>query len=257
MDSQPPPIPPVPPADPRMDDYQHSPPPVRHWDAGWAIQAAWHTVKTQPIVVVAHLVGNLLGNAISLFSSIVIGVIEFSATMESGGRLATEAQVTFLFMRLGAMLVNLPFALYFGAGVDWYTLKLVRYGNAQFSDLFKPRRVGAHMGATLLFSLAIFFGTVLCIVPGIILALGFLLYRFLILDGNVPATESLAASWNLTRGHKGRILVLSILLIALQFLGFCACGVGVIVTSPMVAIAFAHVYGLLVGPPADVAAAFD
>lgn len=257
MDSQPPPIPPLPPADSRKDDYQHSPPPVRHWDAGWAIQAAWHTVKTQPIVVVAHLVGNLLGNAISLFSSIVIGVIEFSATMESGGRLATEAQVTFLFMRLGAMLVNLPFALYFAGGVDWYTLKLVRYGNAQFSDIFKPRRAGAYVGATLLYSLAILFGGMLCIVPGIILAIGFVMFRFLILDGGVPATESLAASWNLTRGHKVRILVLWFLLGCLQILGVCACGVGVIVTSPMIAIAFAHVYSLLVGPPADVAAAFD
>jgi uncharacterized membrane protein len=79
----------------------------------------------------------------------------------------------------------------------------------------------------------------LLIVPGVILALGWSLAPFYVVDAGMGPIEAMKASWSATRGQKGEIFVLGIASVGLTLLGVLMCCVGVLATSPILYVAFA------------------
>lgn len=86
-------------------------------------------------------------------------------------------------------------------------------------DVVKKRWVTVTV-ASVLYFLAVFAGTLLFVIPGIIVALGFSMYLYLSLDEpELSGVELLKKSWEMTKGYK-----LSLLAFGLSFiLWFFAC----------------------------------
>jgi len=107
------------------------------------------------------------------------------------------------------------------AGYSWVFLRLVRGESPAFAEVFAGfGRFGVAVGVTVLVGIAVGLGSVLLIVPGIIIALGLFAGPYLILDDDRGPLDTLARSWELTRGHKGRIFLVGLLLAILNGIPF-------------------------------------
>ena len=95
----------------------------------------------------------------------------------------------------------------------------------------------------LLFTLAMFVGFMLCIVPGVLIALGCQFYAFYVVDKQVSGVDGLKSSWAATQGQRGNLFVLALVLFGVMLLGAAACCVGfLLIAAPMQILAQAYVY---------------
>ncbi len=90
-------------------------------------------------------------------------------------------------------------------------------------------------------------GLVLLIVPGIILAIGFMFAGYLVVDEKLQPIEAIKKSWSITNGHKAQLFVIGIVFGLLNLLGFLLFLVGLLVTIPVTVFALARAYDILAG----------
>ena len=120
------------------------------------------------------------------------------------------------------------FYLYIACNVDTNVnnFNLIYKGFERFVDT---------LVAGLLMSLAIGVGTLLLIVPGIIVACGFAMTFFIMVDNpNISGTDALSESWNMMRGHKWDYFCLMLRFFGWALLCIITCGVGFIFLQPYV-----------------------
>lgn len=96
--------------------------------------------------------------------------------------------------------------------------------------------------ASFLFFLAISVGTMLLVIPGIFLGLALGLYSFLVIDQFMGPIEALKRSWEITKGHRLKLLFLYFVLSMVVFGGIICFGIGVIPASIVSTVALADVY---------------
>jgi uncharacterized membrane protein len=121
-----------------------------------------------------------------------------------------------------------------------------------------------YLAVSILYGLLVTAGLILLVVPGVYLAVRYGLVGFLVVDHRT--TDALGAfhqSAELTRGWRGRLFLLGLVLVLLNIAGAVLFGVGLLVTMPVTAFASALVYRRLAtrtahdayyaGPPAPMA----
>ncbi len=123
----------------------------------------------------------------------------------------------------GSLLATL-ITTFFNAGVMVFSLKVVRGERPGFGAVFAglPYYLPLLI-ASFLSKLLIGAGLLLCIVPGIILILGFFVAGPVIVDRQLGPFEGLKESWRLTTGHKVDLLVFGVLTGLLIIVGFLLC----------------------------------
>lgn len=99
--------------------------------------------------------------------------------------------------------------------------------------------------ASLLVGLVCAVGTLLCIIPGIIAAVGLMYTYQFIADKGMNWSEAMRSSWELVKGRFWDHFVLLLALAGINFLGALACGIGVIITIPLSYIAVSVAYNEL------------
>lgn len=226
----------VPPPPPISGAAPGAPPP---WTPNWAVAFGWNTMKRHPESILVFFVAILLSEVVAL-PGVIYQTID---QMHHNGQASMQAVV----VRVVFELLNIPVGIYFALGMTRYALKLCRGETAGFGDLFAGGRFVSMLGASILVGLGVFFGMLLCIVPGVILALGWAFFRQLIVDRNTLAIDSLKESWRLTTGHKVQLLILMLFSIGVAIIGVCACGVGIFVAVPIISFAYTAVYLRLTG----------
>lgn len=153
---------------------------------------------------------------------------------------------------LGLMLVILLVFFVLGvvtqAAEDIYWLRILR---GQKDDLGFSFQVGKYLlpiaVAQILVGLGTFAGMILCLVPGVILAVGWSFVGIVAVDKNLGYVDAVKASWRLTDGYKLEIFLLYLISALLVFAGLLLC-VGVFVALPVVQGAFAATYVRLAEP---------
>jgi uncharacterized membrane protein len=131
----------------------------------------------------------------------------------------------------------------FGIGLNYIFLTLARGGQAHYSNLVLPIRVLVRcMAVSLLAGLAVLVGFIFFIIPGLYLLLRFLFAQYAALDTEGDALTILSNSAVLTRGVKGKLMLLLLAIIGVNIVGFLALGVGLLVTAPLSSLVMVHTY---------------
>ncbi len=107
------------------------------------------------------------------------------------------------------------------------------------------RRMIPYGIASLLNGVVLFVGFLFLIIPGIFLMVSLQFYTYFILDCKAGIVQSLRNSWALTHGVKGKLLLFSLAVMGLNFIGVILLGVGILVTLPVSMLAGAMVYDRL------------
>jgi uncharacterized membrane protein len=215
------------------------------WSPTEAIEFGWNTMKREPMSILVFFVAQLVGNALTMVGATINGIM---STQHD-----PELVKLGLIIYGACFLVNLPLILWMQMGMTRYALKIARRQPAAVGDLFASGPFLSYLGAGFLIGIGTTFGMLLCIVPGVILALGTLFYAQLVVDRGLGAIDAIKTSWSITTGHKGQIFIFGLLAMGVILLGYLACCVGVLVAMPIVMSGAAYVYLKLTGeepPPA-------
>ena len=119
----------------------------------------------------------------------------------------------------------------------------------ELSMLFQTDHIVDYIIATILFGIAVFVGTILCCIPGILayIFLGF--YGFYIVGRDEGSTASLGSSFNLVKSNFGSAVVLLLVAWLLLIVGYITCGIALVVTGPMAYLLLAYGWKTLNGEP--------
>ncbi len=114
--------------------------------------------------------------------------------------------------------------------------------------LFHTDNFVPYLVASILVGLSVGVGYVLCFIPGAILAFLFAFYGYAIVDGRASdGIEAMKMSWNLASANVGQLLLLFILVFLINLGGLVLCGVGLLFTYPLTAIAIAYAWRRISG----------
>lgn len=202
------------------------------WQLEEVVRHGWETVKREPILIVVQLIVLILPNVFSRAPDVLKALNIF------------EPNHPVLLLVTAVMAIA-------GALVGWFLqvgqvrlfLAATRNQPVRFEVLFSGiDRFLPFAGMAIVSSLAMGVGFLLLIVPGVILAIGFSLAKYYVIEQEKGVIESLQASWEATRGNKGDLFVFMLVYAALIIGGLCACGIGIFITMPLAEIALAAIY---------------
>lgn len=127
-------------------------------------------------------------------------------------------------------------------GFTLIALKLARGEEARLGDLLPPGELlWRYLLVSILVGVIVVAGIILLIIPGIYFAVRLSMANYLVLEGS-GVREALHKSGKMTDGSKWHLLGFFVVLILVNIVGALLLGVGLLVSVPVTAVAFAHVY---------------
>ncbi|HSB09112.1 MAG TPA: hypothetical protein VLM38_06345 [Blastocatellia bacterium] len=155
-----------------------------------------------------------------------------------------------LYLGMFAMaIVLMPLSIFIMGGAYRAAFKQLRGGRVEFRDLFSARDCYWRLlGATVLLSLLVLAGMMLCIIPAFIVA-GLLFFTLpLIVERGLGVFEAMRASRDVTQRNLLMFTLFAVLVQLIASIGSQACYVGILVTWPLTftisAIAFRDCFGV-------------
>lgn len=95
---------------------------------------------------------------------------------------------------------------------------------------------------TLCYGIIVCAGTMLCVLPGIYLAIRLLLAPYYVIDRQMDCMTAIKTCWNDMSGQWWMLLLALLLFLLINIGGFMACCVGLLVTQPITELASALIY---------------
>jgi len=141
-------------------------------------------------------------------------------------------------------------------GLDYMFIRRIRGEAVQIGDVF----AGFNMAfldltmAGLVKWLLTTLGLILCILPGIYLAVGYVFALPLVVDKKMDFWTAMEVSRRVVHEHWWSVFALVIVLALVAFAGFLLCGVGELITIPVASAALMYAYEDLFGTQAELAA---
>jgi hypothetical protein len=157
-----------------------------------------------------------------------------------------------LLVTVGALglFLSTTILLYFQVGLTRIVLSIAKGGTPSFGMLFSSApMVVPYVLASLIVGVVVEIGTFFFIVPGVVLLSGLLLTPFFVVEHNLGPMEAMRASWDATRGHKGRICAFAALASIATIIGTFALGVGALVAFGVALPGLTTIYVRLSGRP--------
>lgn len=193
-----------------------------------ALRFGWETVKQNlGLILVLVLVSGVIYYVPSVIQA-VVGEIDGTALG------AVSALVTIVFW---------PFQVAVSLGWLKIGLNFVDGKGSTVNDLFIYwRYFFKYLIAGLVYALIVAGGLILLIVPGIIWAVKFQFWPYLLVDKNLGPIEAIKASGKITQGAKWNLFLFGWLLFFVNLLGVLALLIGLLVTIPVTMLASAFVY---------------
>jgi Protein of unknown function (DUF975) len=177
-----------------------------------------------------------------IITAVISGMIQSAqdATKE-------QAPAVSLLFNLAGVFVSQVFSI----GMTRISLKFVDGHKPEYADLFSGYPLFfKFLFATLLYGLIVAVGLILLIVPGIMWAVRYSQYGFLVVDKGLGPTESLRKSAEMTQGARWQLFLLFLILLGVILLGALALVVGLLWAVPTALVASAYVYRQLLAQPA-------
>jgi uncharacterized membrane protein len=208
------------------------------WEIGDVLGHAWNVFKPNWATL---LFSYLLALFIGALPGQVPGILVQAGALD-------QQDAVYAILLLVFSLVGYVIGAFFQAGYIKIWLAAARGQTPQFGDLFSGGgRFFWVFLANLLLGLAIGFGLILLIVPGIILACGLWFTPYFVVDQNMGPIDALSASWKATDGNKGKIFLFALVAFLIILASELACCLPVLVALPVVGVAGATIYLRLTG----------
>ena len=209
---------------------------AERWEIGPVLARSWRTFTRHLWIVLG-----------------AIGVMAVAGTIFTGidGRL--EAWAAHSSWSVTEQVVGLARLAVFGAswavnilltlGSIRIYLKAARDEGPRFGDLFgEGRYLAGAFVATLVTMVGVAAGTMLLVVPGVMLMLGWMFNLIAMVDQDLGPMEAIRESWRITSGEKGGLLLWTLVCVGLMLAGLLACGVGLFVATPICGIGTTLIY---------------
>lgn len=169
---------------------------------------------------------------------IVVMVVE---GIPSGIQKATQESAPLISALFG--LLGLVVSTIVGIGVIRISLRFADNEKAELFDLYTDYRLFfRYLFAEILYGLIVAGGLILLIVPGIIWAVRFSQFGFLVVDKGVGPMEALRESARITQGARWQLFLFGLVLIGVTMLGVLALIIGLLWAVPTIFVAGAFVY---------------
>jgi hypothetical protein len=153
------------------------------------------------------------------------------------------------FLSLALRLVGYVVGAMVALGLIRAALASTRGEKPDVAMLFQTDHLGDYIVATIVYGAAVFVGTLLCCIPGIIAYVFLAFYGFYIIDRDAGAMDALSASWNLVKDNLGNVIVLMLIAWVLLIVGYATCGIVLVVTGPLAYLLLAYGFKTLNGEP--------
>lgn len=212
------------------------------------LTSGWNCFKANMgITIGLVIVGGLITGAASIPQSVMNGIA--GAMMEQG-----ERDTALILQGVGLLFMPIAYAVQFfiSCGQAIGLLAVARGDTPDFGVLFRGGRYFWRcVGASIVFGLMVFAGTLLCVIPGIIVALMFGPFMYALVDEDLPGIDCLWRAKALTQGNKVTLMIISIICLGINLLGALALCVGLVFTVPltslMIAVSYCKMSGQRVG----------
>ncbi len=188
-----------------------------------ALQFGWQIMKKNFF----FFVGILLFILAIQFIPVVLANFDFAS------------DIVLLVIYLLIMLVSIVI----GMGVVKISLNFYDDKKNSFLTLFSAYKLFfIYLLATILYTLIVFLGFILLIIPGVYLAIRFSFFEYFIIDKKMGVIKSLKESWKITKGNFWGLLAFMFIVAVINILGAFALLLGLFVSIPITWIAWAFIY---------------
>ena len=189
-----------------------------------AVQFGWDTTKSN----IGFFIGLLIvAGLIQYVPDIVATIIE------------ADAPALSLIIRIASFVLS----VIIGMGLIKICLRFCDGEKGEFSDLFSCYPLFfKYLVGSILYGVIVSLGLILLIIPGIVWAIKFYFFDYLIVDKGLGPIDALEKSSEITRGVKWDLFIFGILLGIINLMGFLCLMIGLFVTIPVTMVAIAFVY---------------
>ncbi len=222
---------------------QGGPPQVRPWEITEVLSEAWEKTAPNLMPMVVGWVGvTVLVFMVNMVIQMPLSIVNVAVQAMMPEEELVIALVAIVLGLIGAIP---QFFLQMASqiGLTRMYLSVARGQPADLSMMTTGYdRIWTVLGAALLTGLAVFGGTLLLFIPGIILGLGLQMSNFLAIDTRLGAVDCLRASWKMMDGQKGSYFALMFIMGMINLIGLIPCGMGLLVTVPLSFVTIGIVY---------------
>jgi uncharacterized membrane protein len=174
---------------------------------------------------------------------ITIVIIAIQLVVNFVGQVSGEFFLQLIFSILGWVV-----SMILSMGLIRAALAVVRGETPEVAMLFETEGLGSYIIAAIIFGVCFGIGLILCIIPGIIIGIIWMFYGFLIVENpTLGPTDALKRSQQMTKGRIGELFVFGLALFGINVVGAILCGIGLLFTYGITAIAVSYAYRTLNG----------
>lgn len=175
---------------------------------------------------------------------ITLVIVVVSVVINLIGNVTDSTVIRVLFAVIGWIV-----GLLLGFGLIRASLAVTRGEKPEVSMLFQSENFGPYVVASILFGIGAAIGFILCIIPGIIFVVVFWFYGYVICEApaGMSATDALKRAGELSKGRRWELFGLGVVLFLINIVGALLCGIGLLFTYGITALAVAYAYRALSG----------
>lgn len=205
---------------------------------GQCVSYAWQKFQ-------ANMVQMLLAAVALVLGIIVVGVVWFLIV----GALTTWNTPFFVTFFLNVVGIALIFvvAQVIGAGLIRGALGITEGREFQAAEVFKFDKVGPVVVTSLIVGALVFVGSLLCYLPGVVAGFVTSYSLYFVLDKGLAPMDAIKASFELVKENLGETIIWYLVGGLIAMAGAVVCGVGMLVSLPIVLIGTAYTYKSLTG----------
>lgn len=197
---------------------------------GECLRFGWETFKKRAW----FLIGALVAYSVVW---IVVSQVATLVTPSADGTWVHPGQETI------ALILSFFVNTLFGMGMTVFMLRAHdNIETVRLADFWAPQRFVNYALASVATGVLVLLGTLLLIVPGVILSLMFFAALYLVMDRGLGPIAAMKESARITKGHKWQLFLLMLASAGIALLGVLALFVGLLVAVPVTYLAAVHAY---------------
>lgn len=201
-----------------------------------SISAGWQLTKSNYSILLASL-------AILMAISVGLSIADNIITASSSKSPATSVIIALLLASLVVTVLRVGIQNLTSIGFTRIQLNILDKKATSVSQLFNSENIfWRYLGTSIVYALIVIGGFILLIVPGVVWAIKYQFALPLVVDKKLSLGEAITKSGQITKGYKGWLFGLAIVLGLLNIAGLLALGVGLLLTIPITVMSQIWVY---------------